>query len=85
MLVTLLIPVSAILLGILLLNETLQPQHFVGAGMIGSALLIFSMDACLVCSGPQVSLANRCEVSRKLVDGCFLGVPGAHQPATQWR
>ena len=41
MLVTLLIPVSAILLGTLLLNETLLTQHFVGAAIIGSALLIF--------------------------------------------
>lgn len=41
MLVTLLIPVSAILLGTLLLNETLLPQHFIGAAIIGSALLIF--------------------------------------------
>lgn len=41
MLVTLLIPVSAILLGTVVLNETLLPQHFLGAAVIGSALLIF--------------------------------------------
>ncbi|MGI9425433.1 MAG: DMT family transporter [Hyphomicrobiaceae bacterium] len=41
MLVTLLIPVSAILLGTLILNETLLPQHLAGAGIIASALLIF--------------------------------------------
>ena len=41
MLVTLLIPVSAILLGTVVLNETLLPQHVFGAVIIGSALLIF--------------------------------------------
>ena len=34
LLVTFLIPVSAILLGVLVLNETLQFKHFVGMGLI---------------------------------------------------
>lgn len=41
MLVTLLIPISAILLGTIVLQETLLPQHFLGAAIIGSALIIF--------------------------------------------
>ena len=41
MLVTLLIPISAILLGSVVLNEMLLPQHFLGAAIIGSALVIF--------------------------------------------
>lgn len=38
LLVTFLIPVSAILLGILVLGETLQPKHLVGMGLIGAGL-----------------------------------------------
>ena len=38
LLVTLLIPVSAILLGILVLGETLQFKHVVGMGLIGAGL-----------------------------------------------
>ena len=41
MLVTLLIPVSAVVLGVAFLNETLLAQHIAGAAVIGSALLIF--------------------------------------------
>lgn len=37
-LVTFLIPVSAILLGVLVLGETLQPKHFAGMALIGLAL-----------------------------------------------
>lgn len=40
MLVTLLIPLSAIALGVLVLGETLQLRHVVGALVIGSALLV---------------------------------------------
>ena len=38
LLVTFLIPVSAILLGILVLGETLQPKHLLGMGLIGAGL-----------------------------------------------
>jgi len=41
MLVTLLIPVSSILLGAAFLNEVLLPQHFAGAGIIAAALILF--------------------------------------------
>ena len=37
-LVTFLIPVSAIMLGVLILGETLQPKHFAGMALIGLAL-----------------------------------------------
>jgi drug/metabolite transporter (DMT)-like permease len=40
MLVTLLIPVTAILLGSLLLGETMSPREITGALVIGSALLV---------------------------------------------
>jgi len=40
LLVTFLIPVSAILLGALFLNEQLATQHFVGIGVIGLALAV---------------------------------------------
>ncbi|MFI5409827.1 DMT family transporter [Kaistia sp. UC242_56] len=40
-LVTLLVPVSAILLGTLVLGETLAPQHFAGMALIGVGLLAF--------------------------------------------
>jgi len=40
MLVTLLIPVTAILLGYLVLGETISPREIVGALVIGSALLV---------------------------------------------
>ena len=39
MLVTLLIPPSAILLGWLVLGERLAPQHFAGMGLIALGLL----------------------------------------------
>ncbi|MFB9847679.1 hypothetical protein ACFFLK_11000 [Oceanisphaera arctica] len=38
LLVTLLVPVSAILLGSLLLNETLEAVHFVGMALIALGL-----------------------------------------------
>jgi drug/metabolite transporter (DMT)-like permease len=38
MLVTFLIPVSAILLGVLVLGERLEPQHFAGMALIGAGL-----------------------------------------------
>lgn len=38
LLVTFLIPVSAILLGVLVLGEALEPKHFVGMGLIGLGL-----------------------------------------------
>jgi drug/metabolite transporter (DMT)-like permease len=38
MLVTFLIPVSAILLGVLFLGETLQAKHFIGMAMIAAGL-----------------------------------------------
>jgi len=38
MLVTFLIPVSAILLGALILGEDLQPKHFIGMAMIALGL-----------------------------------------------
>lgn len=38
LLVTFLIPVSAILLGVFVLHETLQPKHFLGMVMIGAGL-----------------------------------------------
>ena len=41
MLVTLLIPVSAVALGVLFLDEHLLVQHIAGATVIGSALIIF--------------------------------------------
>ena len=41
MLVTLLIPVSAVLLGTYLLGEVLTARQFAGAAVIGSALVIF--------------------------------------------
>lgn len=41
MLVTLLIPVSAVVLGFVFLDERLLAQHIAGAGVIGSALIIF--------------------------------------------
>lgn len=40
MLVTLLVPVSAITFGALFLGETLLPRHFAGAAIIGAALLL---------------------------------------------
>jgi drug/metabolite transporter (DMT)-like permease len=40
MLVTLLIPVTAILLGVLVLGEAISLREIVGAVVIGSALLI---------------------------------------------
>ena len=40
MLVTLLIPVTAILLGYLVLGESISPREIVGALVIGSALLV---------------------------------------------
>lgn len=39
-LVTLLIPVSALLLGVLVLGEVIEPHHLVGMGLIGSGLVI---------------------------------------------
>lgn len=38
LLVTFLIPVSAILLGVFVLHETLQPKHFLGMALIGAGL-----------------------------------------------
>jgi drug/metabolite transporter (DMT)-like permease len=38
LLVTFLIPVSAILLGVLVLGETLEPRHFAGMALIGGGL-----------------------------------------------
>jgi drug/metabolite transporter (DMT)-like permease len=38
MLVTFLIPVSAILLGVLVLGEQLEPQHLAGMALIGAGL-----------------------------------------------
>jgi len=38
LLVTLLIPVSAILLGVLVLGESLLPRHFLGMALIGAGL-----------------------------------------------
>lgn len=38
LLVTFLIPVTAILLGVLVLGETLQPKHWIGMGLIGLGL-----------------------------------------------
>ena len=38
LLVTFLIPVSAILLGVLVLGETMQPKHFLGMALIGLGL-----------------------------------------------
>lgn len=38
LLVTLLIPVSAIMLGSLFLNETLEPVHFIGMALIATGL-----------------------------------------------
>ena len=40
LLVTLLIPVSAIILGVFFLDETLEPQHFFGMAVISLGLLI---------------------------------------------
>ena len=40
MLVTLLIPVTAILLGYLVLGESISPREIIGALVIGSALLL---------------------------------------------
>ncbi len=40
MLVTLLVPVSALLLGWLLLDEALAPRHFAGMAVIGTGLLL---------------------------------------------
>ena len=39
MLVTLLVPVSAILLGVLILDETLAPLHVAGMALIGLGLI----------------------------------------------
>ena len=39
-LVTLLIPVSDLLLGVLFLGEVVEPHHLVGMGLIGSGLVI---------------------------------------------
>ena len=39
LLVTLLVPVSAILLGVTFLGETLAPSHFAGMGLIAVGLL----------------------------------------------
>lgn len=39
-LVTFLIPVSAILLGVLILDETLEPRHFMGMGLIAAGLIL---------------------------------------------
>jgi len=39
-LVTFLIPVSAILLGVLVLNETLEPRHMAGMALIGAGLVL---------------------------------------------
>ena len=40
LLVTLLIPVSAILLGVVFLGETIQSRHLLGMGVIGSGLVV---------------------------------------------
>ena len=40
MLVTLLVPVTALLLGSLALGETLAPRHFAGMAVIGFGLLL---------------------------------------------
>ena len=40
MLVTLLIPVTAVLLGVLVLGEQISPREIAGAVVIGSALLV---------------------------------------------
>lgn len=39
-LVTFLIPVSAILLGVLILGESLEPRHFAGMALIGAGLIL---------------------------------------------
>ncbi|WP_245410884.1 DMT family transporter [Microvirga flavescens] len=39
-LVTFLIPVSAILFGVLFLGEVLQPKHYIGMALIGAGLLV---------------------------------------------
>ena len=39
-LVTFIVPVSAILLGVLVLGETLEPRHFAGMGLIGAGLIL---------------------------------------------
>lgn len=39
-LVTLLIPVSALWLGVLFLDEVIEPHHLIGMGLIGSGLII---------------------------------------------
>ena len=39
-LVTFLIPVSAILLGVLVLGETLEPRHMAGMALIGAGLVL---------------------------------------------
>lgn len=51
MLVTLLIPVSAIALGTLVLGEALELRHFAGAAVIGAALLVID--------GRPLALAGR--------------------------
>jgi len=61
-LVTFLIPVSAILLGVLVLGETLAARHILGMALIGAGLilidgrLISGLNARLRASGPKVDV-----------------------------
>ncbi len=67
MLVTLLVPVSAILLGVLILGETIQPRQFAGLSLIALGLLIndgrplqyLRTRLLRIWHGPEASLAGR--------------------------
>ena len=95
MLVTLLIPITATLLGVLVLGERLALNHILGAGVIASGLVVIdvhSFQARTATGGCQRGSADARsrdsrladggdQVGGKSIDGCGLGVPGAHQPA----
>ncbi len=59
MLVTLLIPVTAILLGYVVLGETISPREIIGALVIGSALLLIDGRVLNIIPGLSISKANR--------------------------
>jgi drug/metabolite transporter (DMT)-like permease len=58
MLVTLLIPVTAILLGYLVLGETISPHEIIGALVIGSALLLIDGRVLKLFSGRAIPKAS---------------------------
>ena len=86
LLVTLLIPVSAIAFGTLFLDEVLLPRHIAGALVIGIALVILDGRVFALLE-TKTRAASQLRTRRSKVrkedspDGRRLRVPGAHQPA----